>query len=757
MGWADDDAVDDLRRALRREQTLEAVADALERLQREEAGLPRDDMSLPRAADAVADVVREGTGAACSLLLRDEESHELQAVVLADAGPGAQRAEELVGLLRRAAADGDFVTTAPAGGHPHVAAARVLLSGICRGVLVLHHDHGRPPLTEADLRLARALADRLALYVAATELRVARRRSLERDRDAVVRRGQSAPRLAEVLDALPVQLVTLDADGRIELVNRAIVHSPAATARQMELLQRHDRRYADALRTLGKLTRNPTLTGFADGIDAVRLGRAPRYEADVHAEPDGTQLWWHVIVVPHEAGGGVIITHDDVTERRRAQAEASHRATHDALTGLPNRTLLSDRLEHALARAARHRGVLAVVFIDLDHFKLTNDTHGHGVGDELLVQVVRRLSSVVRPEDTLARFGGDEFVLLCEDLDAPEQAERLAGRLLRALDEPLLVAGRAMRQGASMGVAIATPGVDASTLLAEADAALFEAKERGRGRLATFDEGSRRESLRRLDVVQSLQEALAGDELELHFQPIVALPAGGLVGVESLLRWRRGGVLLGPGEFLDVAESLGLTLPIGRWVLRAACAQAAAWRGRDERRRIFVNVSSAHLAMGLEDDVRGALDEFGLDGGALGVEITETTLMRDPAVSIRCLHHLRDLGVTVEVDDFGTGYSSLAYLKALEPQSLKIDRTFVAGVHRDERDRRIVQAVISLASSLGIHSTAEGIESVEQLDTLIELGCDAAQGYLLQRPAPAGASWPTTIDLRRLHEGADRT
>ncbi|RZS91173.1 diguanylate cyclase (GGDEF)-like protein [Motilibacter rhizosphaerae] len=708
-----------------------ARAVALDRVGERLAELWRGEPTLQDAARVVVDTVAGATGDSCSVLLLNEERPELEAV--ADAGPGDPLAAPVPG-----GRSGDGGT----------ASAPVLLSGLCRGTVTLRPSSRLPD--EGDRRFARALADRTALFLANASLHERRRRGIEVERDAAVGNLESARRVAEVLDAMPILLMTLDADGRIELVNSALMASPATSRRQLELLERFDQHYADALRALAQMTSNSTIASFADGLDDVRLGRIPRYEADLHAAPDGVEHWWHAIVVPHRTGGGVIITHDEITERRQAELAAAHRATHDALTGLPNRALLTDRLDHALARLERYRSTLAVIFIDLDHFKLANDTHGHGFGDELLVQVVTRLSAVVRPEDTLARFGGDEFVLLCDGLDSREQAEQVADRLLHALDEPVRVGGRTLRQSASLGVAIAAAGADASTLLAEADAALFLAKERGRARVAMFDEGSRRESVRRLDLMQALHRAIEEEELELHFQPIVSLPDGEVAGVESLLRWRRGNLVLGPHEFLDVADSLGLTLPLGRWVLGAACRQAAAWRAEGLRRRVYVNVSADHLGAGLERDLGLVLDRYALDGSAIGVEITETTLMHDPVASIRCLHLLRDMGVSTEVDDFGTGYSSLAYLKDLAPYGLKIDRTFVAGVHRDDRDRQIVGAVISLARGLGIRSTAEGIELPEQLATLIELGCDAAQGFLLRRPAPAHDPCPRTIDLRAL-------
>ncbi|RKS80489.1 diguanylate cyclase (GGDEF)-like protein [Motilibacter peucedani] len=747
-----------LAEAYARERVLSGLADRLVELQRE-----APDMEV--VARAVAEASRDITGQASFVLLRDVATGAVGASAYAPPGRGAATrpgrlwsADHVPPVLARALETGDLISTdeplgpleraaaeaeGSASTRQHMVVARIMFDGLVRGTLSFHRNAAQAAFTEADLELARFLAARVSLHVVNCQLALAGREAAALQREAEEARAEVARRAGEVLDALPVLVLTLDEHGVVDLTNRALMDSSAATPRFLELLDHHQGRYAAAMRSVGEATANAGLVDLADGIEAVLRGRLGRYEADTHARPAGTdEHWWHSIVVPR-SGGGVIITYDDVTDRKNAEVEAAHQATHDTLTGLPNRALLTDRLEHAVARAARHPGVLAVLFIDLDHFKLANDTYGHGFGDALLVQVVARLSAAIRPEDTLARFGGDEFVLLCEELHSADEASVIAGRLLRALEEPVLVEGRTLRQSASLGLAVAGPGTDSSTLLSEADAALFLAKERGRGQLATFDRSHGDTSGRRLDLMQALHAALAGDVLELHFQPIVSLRTGEVTGAEALLRWRRDGVLVGPGEFLHVAESMGLTLPIGRWVLRAACAQAARWRRAGATGRVFVNVSPAHLALGLEDDVRALLEEFGLPGSALGVEITETTLMQDPETSISCLHTLRDLGVSAEIDDFGTGYSSLAYLKELEPQSLKIDRTFVAGVHRDERDRRIVQAIISLARSLGVSSTAEGIESPEQLATLRELGCDAAQGYLLRRPAPPEGSWPT--------------
>nr|WP_231135131.1 EAL domain-containing protein [Motilibacter deserti] len=572
------------------------------------------------------------------------------------------------------------------------------------------------------------------------------RREVDERRSTEAELASTVGHITEIIDALPVGLVVLDADGRVERVNRRWTETLADDPAIPRLRDDSGMHYPTLLRKVSLQFVSPSLGALGAAVQDLLDGRNTAYESDVMRPRDGEERWYHCRAVPR-AGGGAIIIYDDVTERRAAERDAAYRATHDPLTGLPNRSLLLDRVNHAVARAQRQPATLAALFIDLDHFKLANDTYGHPFGDELLLQVSQRLSSVVRPGDTLARFGGDEFVLLCEDLPRSEDAERIALRILDSLERPLLVQGREFVQTASVGLAISEPGTDASDLLARADGALLDAKEGGRARLARHDTERTERARRVLDLTQSLRRAVTVGDLELRFQPVVGLRDGRLRGCEALVRWRRDGRIVEPAEFLAEAEESGLIVQLGEWVLDAACAQAAAWRAVGHPERVFVNISPTQLSSGLVDRIEAALRAHGLPGSALGVEIPEGALMRDPNASALHLSALAALGVRVEVDDFGTGYSSLSYLEEFAPHSLKIDRRFIRDVHLDQRHRHVVGAIIALAHALGVESTAEGVELPEQLAVIRELGCDSAQGYLLRRPVPAGEVWPEPFAL----------
>jgi diguanylate cyclase len=449
------------------------------------------------------------------------------------------------------------------------------------------------------------------------------------------------------------------------------------------------------------------------------------------------------------AGAAAVVSwrlNEDMRHAERGATDAlAHQAVHDALTGLPNRTLVLDRLEHALVRAARHGTRCGVVFVDVDRFKLVNDSLGHELGDELLVSVGERLRGAVREADTIGRLGGDEFVVLLEDLADEHAAIELADRLRRALVEPVVLGGNEHFVTASFGLALSDAGSDAAGLLRDADAAMYRAKDGGGARWELFDEAMRESADRRLRLERDLRRGLAGDELVLHFQPIFALGDGDRVaGTEALVRWQhpeRG--LVGPGDFVPLAEETGLVVPIGEWVLSAACRQAAAWRrelGDRAPLPVHVNVSARQLALpDLPRTVARTLAATGVAAADVVLEITETALVDRSGSPAGVLRELRELGVSIALDDFGTGYSSLAYLQRFPIDSLKIDRSFVARLDGVDEANAIVTAILGIAASLGLHVVAEGVETPAQLDALRGLGCDAAQGFLLGRPAPAEA------------------
>jgi len=420
--------------------------------------------------------------------------------------------------------------------------------------------------------------------------------------------------------------------------------------------------------------------------------------------------------------------------------DAIHQAFHDSLTGLPNRLLLMDRLDHALTRAARTNSQAAVLFIDLDTFKNVNDSLGHAAGDELLGEAAQRLMTCVRAADTAARFGGDEFVVLLEDVDEHRVA-RVANRILEALNEPFLVQDREVFVGASIGIAIG--GDEADDLLRNADLALYRAKSKGRAQKQVFEPEMHVAMVERLELEESLAKALRGAELVLHFQPILELRSQRLAGAEALVRWlhpQRG--LLMPGEFIPIAEDSRLMLPLGRWVLRNACRQAAAWRrehAAGAELTISVNFSSAQFNdPALIDDVRGALADTGLPAERLVLELTETSSLHDADRVADQMLELRRIGVRIAVDDFGTGNASLRHLAKLPVDVLKVDRSFVNRIGIDHRQTAIAGSIIRLGETLGMAVVAEGIESPDQMAQLLALGCGFGQGFYLSKPlAPA--------------------
>jgi diguanylate cyclase (GGDEF)-like protein/PAS domain S-box-containing protein len=431
----------------------------------------------------------------------------------------------------------------------------------------------------------------------------------------------------------------------------------------------------------------------------------------------------------------------DTTSRHEYEQQLKHRALHDMLSGLPNRMLFERDLELALARQKRHGGGLGVMFLDIDRFKRINDSLGHAIGDRVLVAVGERLLELLRPGDTLARFGGDEFTILCEGLDDVTSATDTAERMLYALESPLLLeTGESFTLTASIGVALAGEHSDAESLVRDADVAMYRAKERGRAGYELFDEELRVRAIKRLETESALRDALSESQLRLLFQPIVRIPDGGLIGCEALLRWERPGFgTVQPGDFIPLAEESGLIVPIGAWVLSEACRQALPLLALAGNRPfvLSVNLSARQLnEPALVETVRSALAETGFPARRLCLEITESALMSDPPAALPILADLKSLGVRVAIDDFGTGYSSLSYLKRFPVDVLKIDRSFIEGIASDPDDEAIAKAVIALAHSMRLDVVAEGIETTEQLEALHHLGCGRGQGFLFGRPEP---------------------
>jgi diguanylate cyclase (GGDEF)-like protein/PAS domain S-box-containing protein len=472
---------------------------------------------------------------------------------------------------------------------------------------------------------------------------------------------------------------------------------------------------------------------IAAGLDGARSFRFEHRVVRADGEVRTVAGQGHVIADPVGRPAQMLGTAQDVTERRLAERKLEHQALHDPLTGLPNRLLFVDRLEHALTRARRPGSSLAVYFCDVDDFKNINDGLGHETGDELLMALPPRLREALRASDTVARFGGDEFVILCEDLGSEAEAEQIAERITAAFALPFGVAGREHHLSVSVGVVFVRGGqASAPEVLRDADAAMYRAKGGGKGRFEVFDARMRASLVERLQIEEDLRRALERDELRLHYQPVVSLPDGAIVGAEALVRWEhpeRG--LLAPAAFIAVAEESGLIVPLGTWVLGEACRQAAAWR-----RTVSVNLSARQISHSdVAELLERTLRETGLDPALVELELTESVLMEQAAM--RTLVRLRELGVRLVLDDFGTGYSSLSYLKRFPIDALKIDREFIDGLGAEPEATAIVSAVLSMAQALELDVVAEGVETEAQLAWLRERGCGFAQGYLLGRPVPA--------------------
>ena len=568
---------------------------------------------------------------------------------------------------------------------------------------------------------------------------------------------EAEKRFAGAFEHAPIGMGLADADGVIVRVNRALAalldRAPDDLPGRLvsEITHPDDR----------ELTAREMRRLFAGEIDAYHLEK--RY-----LRSDGSAVWAAASVsLVQDAEGRPLYTiaqMQDATERRAILERLAHQAIHDPMTGLPNRVLFVDRLELALERSKRSRNHVAVIFLDLDHFKLVNDSLGHAVGDELLGAVATHLRSAVRPSDTVARFGGDEFTVLCEDIADEPAARGAALRLAAALRQPVQLPGGEVFVSASIGIALSGEEDTALTLLRDADTAMYRAKDQGRARLEVFRVATHERVVDSLRTSNALHRALERNEFEVHYQPVVEVRTGRVDGFEALLRWRhpeRGIVM--PNEFIPLAEESGLIVPVGLWVLEEACRQTVAWqqaRGGEDPFTIAVNLSPRQLAdRTLPDRVAHVLAGSGIVPDQVWLEITETALMHDAESAIGSLRALRSLGVHLSIDDFGTGYSSLTYLKRFPVEALKVDRSFVDGLGREPEDTAIVTAVVTLAHALGLVAIAEGLETDVQLAELLTLGCDRAQGYLISRAQPADAfgpsppadlaSWPRSAVTRR--------
>ena len=480
-------------------------------------------------------------------------------------------------------------------------------------------------------------------------------------------------------------------------------------------------------------------------LGEVLAGRSVVGREEIRVRKDGSEFPVAITVSPVWDGDRVIGMSGvvrDITAQKNLEATLEHRALHDELTGLANRTLFVDRLALALARLGRRVGRVTVIFIDIDRFKVINDSLGHELGDQLLVMVAERLVSAVRPSDTVARFSGDEFVVLCESVGEDSEGIGVGERIQQSLSEPFDFPGRQHWVSVSAGIAVADRTTSsAADLLRDADAAMYQAKRNGRACSVVFTAPMRAHADRLLDVEMALHQAIAGDELRVHYQPIVSLRTGRVDSVEALVRWQHPTEgLLGPNEFIGIAEQTGLVVELGEWVLRQACQQAVAWStAHPELAALAVSVNLSGRQLTREDlvsAISGVLADTRLDPGRLVLEITESVLLDDVMAT---LEEIKALGVSLSIDDFGTGYSSLSYLKRFPVDFLKIDKSFVDGLGRYPADAAVVTAIVALASGLGITTVAEGVETAAQLAELVNIGCDKAQGHLFCAAKPSDA------------------
>lgn len=615
-----------------------------------------------------------------------------------------------------------------------VAVAYVVLEHGVLGVVSPHsvYDHGGNPWMWAGIHGAFVLAA-AAANVATWRLNEDMRLRMG---DAHRHARETSERFKHAFESGVTGMALVAPGGQFLSVNRALCEITGYSETELLALD------------FQSITHPDDLVADVEHHRALLAGALDTYETEKrYLHREGHEIWIHlgVSAVRDEARQVryFVSQMHDVTARRRIEEELALQALQDPLTGLPNRALFLDRLSHALARLHRHSDTVSVLFVDLDRFKLVNDGLGHGAGDALLQTAAQRMKTTVREDDTVARFGGDEFTVLCEGPRG--EAVLVAERLLTELARPFVHDGHDLHLTASIGIRVCELATeDPHVLLRDADLAMYLAKERGRARFELFDSEVRRRFIHRLEMEQELRLALRRGELVLHYQPSVELKSGRIVGVEALVRWQhpeRGFVL--PAEFIAAAEESGLIVALGEWVLREACAQLAAWRHAgivSHELKVSVNVSARQLSRPeLPQTVAAALTAADLEPSSLCLEITESAVLDDTATALANLHALKQYGVLIALDDFGVGSSSLSRIRELSPLDvIKVDRSFIAGLGRSESAAALVRGVLGLARSLGLTAIAEGVETVDQLAELRRLGCDLGQGFLFGRPQSPG-------------------
>ena len=574
------------------------------------------------------------------------------------------------------------------------------------------------PLPADELALLDSLATHVSLSLESAAL------------SADAHRQKSEARFRSLVGNATDLITVLDADGVVTYQSPSIEpvlgYSPEET---------EGRRF-DRLLAAADLPRfAQILSGHAEGTETIAMECSL-----LHA--DGRLLQFEVRVtdlLEDEHVGGLVLNSRDISERKAFEEQLSHQAFHDPVTGLANRALFADRVAHALVGTHRTGVQLAVLFIDLDDFKTVNDSLGHQAGDSVLFEVARRLEQAVRPADTVARFGGDEFAILLDEVDSSDEVAMIADRVIDALEQPVALEGKEVYARASVGICMSDEDLqaqDPEEFLRNADLAMYMAKRDSKGSYRLFEPTMHERVVERLELRAELQRALELGQFEVYYQPVVHLEQHTDYGVEALLRWNhpeRG--LVAPAQFIPLAEETGLIVPIGRWVVFEACRQGTLLHERfprDPALTISVNLSVKQLQSdSIIEDVRGALEETGLEPSTLVLEVTETVMMADPDTAAARLNQLKDLGVRIAMDDFGTGYSSLSYLSRLPVDILKMDRSFLGAGNTDSG---LAAAIIAIGERLDLEVVAEGIEELEQIGTLRDLGCELGQGFLFARP-----------------------
>jgi diguanylate cyclase (GGDEF)-like protein/PAS domain S-box-containing protein len=548
---------------------------------------------------------------------------------------------------------------------------------------------------------------------------------------------ESEERFRSAFDNATIGMAVVSLDGRWLQVNRSLC----------EIVGYDERELLDS--DIHKVTHREDLITLGEQIQRLAAGFISSHQTEVRYEhKNGNEVWAHLgmslVRDGHTHPLHLIFQIQDITDRKRAEEQLLHDAFHDALTGLPNRALFMDHVKMAIQRSRRSGDRLfAALFLDLDRFKIINDSLGHMVGDQLLVGIAHRLEMCLRPGDTVARLGGDEFTILLEDLATSDDALDVARRVQDAVTQPFNIGGHEVFTTASIGIALSNTGYErAEDLLRDADTAMYRAKLLGKKRHVVFDKEMHDRAMELLQIETDLRRAISRKEFFLNYQPIVSLATGKVSSFEALVRWRhpeRGLVM--PSEFIPIAEETGLIVPLGLWVLNEACRQMHEWQKlqrADEHVTVSVNLSSRQFSQAdLIDQVSAALRDSGLRAGCLKLEITESMVMENIDTAIGMLAQLRGLGVGLSIDDFGTGYSSLSYLHRFPIDTLKIDRSFVTQMTDNTENAEIVRTIVTLARSLSMDVIAEGVETREQLGQLSDLGCDYGQGYLFSRPVGA--------------------